>query len=100
MGSERVMKGEINIIQTSDSWMYLVKSKALGYDLVEDWILFWTFFMPIALILNILSKETLLIYKGLFYIILVFAMTLIRRNISGSFKYLLANCFIFLLTLL
>jgi hypothetical protein len=102
MGSERSMKSEmqtskIDILQTSDSYMNLSKSKALGYELAEDWILFWTSFMPIALILNLLSNKTILIYKGLFYIIFVFAMTLIRRNIVSSLKYLLANLLIVLL---
>lgn len=91
MGSERSMKSEVNIIETSESWMYLVKSKALGYELAEDWMLFWTFFMPIALIISFFLKENMLIYKGLLYIIFIFAMTVIRRNIVGSFKYLLAN---------
>jgi hypothetical protein len=102
MGSERSMKSEmqtskIDILQTSDSYMNLSKSKALGYELAEDWILFWTSFMPIALILNLLSNKTILIYKGLFYIIFVFAMTLIRRNIVSSLKYLLSNLLIVLL---
>jgi hypothetical protein len=105
MGSERSMKSEINelqtskidIVQTSDSYMNLSKSKALGYELAEDWILFWTSFMPIALILNLSSNETILIYKGLFYIIFIFAMTLIRRNIVSSLKYLLSNLLIVLL---
>jgi hypothetical protein len=99
MGSERPMKSEMNemqtskidIVQTSSSYMNLFKSKALGYELAEDWILFWTSYMPIAIFL---SKETSLIYKGLFYIIFVFAMTIIRRNIVSSFNYLLANVLI------
>ena len=100
MGSERNMRNEINIIETSESYMYLVKSKAIGYDLAEDWMLFWVFFIPIALGLSYISKENTLIYKGLFYIIFIFAMTFIRRNILGSFKYLLANFFIMLLVFL
>ncbi|MBU3111231.1 hypothetical protein [Clostridium lacusfryxellense] len=90
------MKGEINIVQTSNSFMYLVKSKALGYEFAEDWIFFWTFFIPLALALNYISKDTTLIYKGFTYIIPIFAMTIIRRNILGSLKYLLANIFIVL----
>lgn len=90
------MKGEINIVQTSNSFMYLVKSKALGYEFAEDWILFWTFFIPLALALNYISKDTILIYKGFTYIIPIFAMTIIRRSILGSLKYLLANIFIVL----
>ena len=91
------MKNEINIVQTSESFMYLNKRKAIGYELAEDWILSWTIFMPIALILNIFSKESILIYKGLIFIILVFGVTLIRRYIKGAFKYILANAFIIFL---
>ena len=90
------MKGGINIVKTSDSFMYLVKNKALGYELAEDWIIFWTFFMPLALTLNYISKDTTLIYKGFIYIIPIFAMSIIRRNIRGALKYLLANVFIVL----
>ncbi len=98
MGSEGTMKNKINIMQTSVDFMDSIKSKALGYELAEDWILFWTLFMPIALILYFFSKETILIYKDLLYIIFIFAMTIIRRNIVGSFKYLLANFSIVFLT--
>jgi len=94
MGSGRGMNGEINIIQTSKSFMNVIKNKSIGYEIAEDWMLFWTFFMPLALTLNILSKDTILIYKGLLYILPVFAFTVIRRNITGSFKYLLANVII------
>jgi len=94
MGSGGSMKSEINIIQTSKSFMYHVKSKAIGYELAEDWILFWTFFMPLALTLNFLSKDKILIYKGFLFILFVFAFTVIRRNIIGTFKYLLVNAFI------
>jgi hypothetical protein len=94
MGSERSMKSKINIVQTSESYMYTVKSKALGYELAEDWMLFWTFFMPIILIISAFSKENTLIYKGILYLIPIFAITIIRRNITSSFKYLLANVFI------
>ena len=91
------MKTEINIIQTSENFMYLVKGKALGYDLAEDWILFWTFSIPISLILNLYYKENLLIYKGLLFLILIFALTIIRRNIVSSFKYLSASVLIIFL---
>jgi hypothetical protein len=88
------MRNEINIVKTSGSWMYISKSKALGYELAEDWMFFWTFFMPIALIMNMVSKGNLLVYKGLGYIIIIFTMTIIRRYIASSYKYLLANLFL------
>lgn len=94
MGSEGIMKNQINIVQTSVSWMYLVKSKALGYELAEDWMLFWTFFMPLALILNMFPGGDILIYKGLICLLLIFVMTIVRRNIISSLKYLLVNILI------
>lgn len=97
MGSEGSMKNEINIIHTSESWMYLVKNKALGYDLAEDWMFFWTFFIPIAMVIDIVLKKQVLIYKGFLYIAFIFAMTVIRRYIVSSFKYMLANALVIFL---
>jgi hypothetical protein len=100
MGCDGGMKNEIIITATSVSRRNMTKKKALAYDLAEAWMLFWTFFIPIAMLINRYPQGKSLIYKGYLFIILIFAMTIIRRYMSGSFKYLLANFILILFTYL
>lgn len=100
MGCDGGMKNEIIITATSVSRRNMTKKKALAYDLAEDWMIFWTFFIPIAMLINRYPQGKALIYKEYIFIILIFAMTLIRRYMRGSFKYLLANFILILLTYL
>lgn len=91
MGSERSMIKEINIVHTSKSWMYKISKKNIAYDLAEAWILFWSFYMIIATILFKFTNDTVLIYKGFFFVAFIFAMTLIRKKIKRIPYYIVLN---------
>ena len=89
---------DIHVVHTSESWMFKNSNKAIGYELAEDWIYFWSFYMPIATILFKFSNDTALVYKGSFFIFVIFAMTFIRNKVEKVFLYIFINILLLALT--
>ena len=92
------MMKDINVVASSESFMYFGENKPFGYDVMEAWISFWIIYTPIMLILALIPNKSFLILKGLFLIIPFFIMIYIKVYIKSNLKYLLANLGVILLT--
>lgn len=93
MGSEKSMRESIKIISNSESWMFLSNTKSMFYELLENWISFFIYYTPAAIILGYFGGNTSVL-RGVFLLIPIALMITIRRKIRKMSFYIGFNILI------
>lgn len=96
MGSEGYMIEDTKVVAVSDSWMFLRDSKSLWAELFENWIWFWVYYIPVAMILDYFANSRH-VFGGVFLLLPIFFMILIKRKVKKLYKFLGGNLLVIIM---
>lgn len=95
MGSEEFMKNDIKIVEISESWMYLTNTKTVLYEMFENWILFFVYYIPVSMFLSGFLNNTAVL-RGIALLLPIGVMIIIRRKVEKLSLFIGANALVIL----
>lgn len=98
MGSERVMTGNLRGYIIPDSWMYFNDSKPMAYSILEDIFYFCMIYPALVVIINIFSKSIFVMLSGLYLILPIILLTIIRRKTKRFISFFGLNLFLYIIS--
>jgi hypothetical protein len=99
VGSEEFMKNDIKIVEISESWMYLTNEKTIAYEMFENWILFFLYYIPAAMFFSgFVSNAASL--RGVGLLIPIALMIIIKRKVEKLSLFIGANLLVLVAVLL
>jgi hypothetical protein len=93
LGSEEYMRESIKVISNSESWMFLSNTKSVFYELLENWISFFIYYTPVAIILGYFGGNASVL-RGIMLLLPIALMVIIRRRIRKMIFFIGLNILI------
>jgi hypothetical protein len=90
MGSEKFMIDDVKVIGTSESWMYLSNTKSFAYELFENWIAFFLYYIPVMMIISYFASNAKAMI-GIALFLPIVLMMFIRRKVDNLWRYIGCN---------
>jgi hypothetical protein len=90
MGSEKFMMDDVKVIGTSESWMYLSNTKSFAYEVFENWINFFLYYLPVVMVLSYFVSNVAAL-RGIALFFPVILIMFIRRKVNNLWKYIGSN---------